>query len=375
MAGIYIHIPFCKQACHYCDFHFSTNLKLKGKMVEAIKQELTLQKGYLANEIINSIYIGGGTPSLLGIEEIASLIHHVKRLFNCKEEIEVTLEANPDDIVLAKLLGLKNIGINRLSIGIQTFDDTLLKYLNRAHDSARAKASLEMVLEAGFKNFSIDLIYAIPGQSEDMLKQDLAIISEFHPSHISAYCLTIESNTAFGRWLEKGKIKAVDEEIAANHFNLLVTTLAMNNYEHYEISNFSLPNYQAQHNTNYWKRGSYLGVGPGAHSYNGISRQYNISNNPIYIQRIQEGIIPSTIEILRPQDHINEYIMTNLRTKWGCDMIFLKTHYGYDLLTKHHIYIEKLILQDLAYLQENKLLLTSSGKLLADKIAADLFVA
>ena len=374
MAGIYVHIPFCKQACHYCDFHFSTNLRLKSNMLEAIQKELVLQQGYLGKEKVASIYLGGGTPSLLEVEEIAVLIKQIKQIFSCNEPLEVTLEANPDDIDLVKLVGLRDIGINRISIGIQSFQDSLLKYLNRAHDAAKALASLELILKAGFKNFNLDLIYAIPGETEAMLSNDLALATQFQPSHISAYCLTIEPNTAFGRWLETGKIKAVEDETAAKHFNLLVTTLLSSGYDHYEISNFSLPGYQAQHNTNYWKRGIYLGIGPGAHSYNGITRQHNIANNQLYVQSIEKSRIPSTVELLESRDHINEYIMTSLRTKWGCNMIFLKTNYQYDLKIQHPDYLEQLIFRQLAYIDEEKLLLTTAGKLLADKIAADLFV-
>jgi len=375
MAGIYIHIPFCKQACHYCDFHFSTNMRPKREMLAAIQQELSLQKDYLAPYEVSSIYLGGGTPSLLEVEEIAALLNHIQQTFICKEILEVTLEANPDDIYLEKLLALRTIGINRLSIGIQTFHNNLLQYLNRAHNTTKATQSLEIALQSGFNNFNLDLIYAIPGQTEEMLKKDLLTALQFKPTHISAYCLTIEQKTVFGRWLETGKIRIVEDEIAAKHFHLLVDTLTDNRYKHYEISNFSLPEHHAQHNTNYWKRGSYLGVGPGAHSYNGTSRQYNIANNMRYIQSIQEGVIPSTIEILQPQDHINEYIMTSLRTQWGCDMALLRNNYQYDLQVNHPSYLEQLTSRQLAYVQEDTLILTIDGKLLADKIAADLFIA
>lgn len=374
MAGIYIHIPFCKQACHYCDFHFSTNLRLKVPMLAAIHQELRLQQSYLQGKKVTSIYLGGGTPSLLEIQEIAAIMACIQQLFSCEEVKEVTLEANPDDLNVDNLVALRAVGINRLSIGIQTFDEALLRYLNRAHDAAKAVASLEMAEKAGFDDLNIDLIYAIAEQSEQMLKRDLALATQFHPTHISAYCLTIEPNTAFGRWLEKGKLRTVDEEVAAQHFNWVADTLAAQGYEQYEISNFSLPGYQARHNTNYWKRGNYLGIGPGAHSYNGISRQHNIAHNQQYITHIQSGIIPCTIEMLQPQDHINEYIMTSLRTKWGCNIHYLQENYKYDLLGQHCTYLKQLISRELAYIQQNILFLTQQGKLLADKIAADLFV-
>jgi oxygen-independent coproporphyrinogen-3 oxidase len=343
-------------------------------MLAAIQQEISIQKGYLEPHEVSSIYLGGGTPSLLEAGEIAALLGHIRHTFRCEKTLEVTLEANPDDIYLEKLLGLHTAGVNRLSIGIQTFQNDLLQYLNRAHNATKAIQSLEIAAQAGFDNFNLDLIYAIPGQSEEMLKKDLSRVLQFKPPHISAYCLTIEKKTVFGRWLETGKIKAIDEETAAQYFHLLADTLTDNGYNHYEISNFSLPHYQAQHNTNYWKKGTYLGVGPGAHSYNGSSRQYNIANNTRYIQSIQACTIPSTIEILQPQDHINEYIMTSLRTQWGCDMGLLKSNYQYDLQKKHHLYLRQLISRQLAYIEADILILTKCGKLLADKIAADLFI-
>lgn len=345
-------------------------------MLEAIQQELRMQQSYLQGEKIASIYFGGGTPSLLKVEEIAAILACIQQLFPCKEEvIEVTLEANPDDLSLAKLMDLRAIGINRLSVGIQTFDEGLLRYLNRAHHTAKAVASLEMIAQAGFDNFNLDLIYGIAGQSEKMLNKDLAMATQFHPTHISAYCLTIEANTVFGRWLEKGKIQTVDEEVAAQHFLCVADTLAAQGYEQYEISNFSLPGYQAWHNTNYWKRGNYLGIGPGAHSYNGLSRQHNVAHNQHYITHIQAGNMPTTIEVLQRQDHINEYIMTSLRTKWGCDMRYLQDNYQHNLQNQRFTYLEQLIYRQLAYIQEEVLFLTQQGKLLADKIAADLFVA
>ena len=343
-------------------------------MLGAIHKELSLQQTYLGVAKVTSIYLGGGTPSLLEVAEIGALVKQVQQIFPCDERLEITLEANPDDIHLEKLVALREVGINRISIGIQTFQDELLIYLNRTHNAAKALASLEMIVKAGFQNFNLDLIYAIPGQTEELLQKDLAMAMQFQPTHLSAYCLTIEPRTAFGQWLETGKIKAVEEEIAAKHFDLLVATLLAKGYDHYEVSNFSLPDYEAQHNTNYWKRGTYLGVGPGAHSYNGITRQHNLANNPLYIQSIEKSLIPSTVEVLEPRDHINEYIMTSLRTKWGCDMAFLKTNYQHDLKRKHPDYVEQLLARQLAYIAEEKLILTTAGKLLADQIAANFFV-
>jgi oxygen-independent coproporphyrinogen-3 oxidase len=375
MAGIYIHIPFCKQACHYCDFHFSTNTQLKEQMLQALEQELELQQDYLSAKQVTSIYLGGGTPSILAAKEIERLVVKVKQCFPVADQAEITLEANPDDIDLNKLTALKEIGINRLSIGIQSFQNELLGFLNRVHDGAKALASIEQALRVGFDNFSIDLIYGIPGQTDAMWQKDLDLVTSLGLPHIAAYCLTIEEKTVFGRWQEQGRLKPMEEEAAARQFELLVDMLLSSQYEHYEISNFCLPGQYSKHNSNYWKKGSYLGIGPGAHSYNGTTRQYNIANNQRYIQHIQQGIIPSTVEVLNRKDHINEYIMTSLRTKWGCDMDWLQASYQYDLRQEKNAYLLQLIDGGLAILQNNTLVLSIPGKLLTDQIVLDLFVA
>jgi len=343
-------------------------------MLAAVEKELQLQKNYLQGQKITTIYFGGGTPSLLEAEAIAAILTAIQKHFEFTEVHEITLEVNPDDVTKDKLLTWRAMGINRLSIGIQTFNDDLLQYLNRAHDATQAIASLKMIAEAGFTNFNIDLIYAIAGQSEQMLQYDLSLATQFAPTHISAYCLTIEPNTAFGHWLKARKLRMVDDESAAEQFNTLVSTLATKNYQQYEISNFSLPGFQAQHNTSYWKKDHYLGIGPSAHSYNGTSRQHNIAHNQKYITQITSGTLPSTIETLTKTDHINEYIMTSLRTCWGCNIAYLKSAYQYDLLSKNLPYIEQLMNLQLASLAGDTLCLTQQGKLLADKIAADLFV-
>lgn len=375
MASIYIHIPFCKQACYYCDFHFSTHMQGKEQLLQAIKQELRMQQHYLGQAKVTSIYLGGGTPSLLEAHEVEALLTHITHYFPLAEQVEVTLEANPDDLTWAKLQALHAAGINRLSIGVQSFQDALLRYLHRIHDSAKAIASIELALQAGFENLSIDLIYAIPGQTEALWKQDLAIAMQLRPPHIAAYGLTIEPNTVLGRWQQKGRLQPVVDEIAARHFEILVEVLAANHYEAYEVANFSQPLYYAKHNINYWTQGSYLGVGPSAHTYNGRSRQYNVAHNQRYIQSIQQGIIPCTTEILQRKDHINEYIMTRLRTQWGCDMAWLKAHYQYDLQQEKGAYLNQLVRRQLAHIQAAKLWLTTPGRLLADKITLDLFIA
>jgi oxygen-independent coproporphyrinogen III oxidase len=374
MAGIYIHIPFCKQACHYCDFHFSTNTRLKTPMLQAIAKELRIRKEYMGAVQVRSIYLGGGTPSLLETTALETLLLLIAQHFSLSEVMEITLEANPDDITLPKLQSLRTMGINRLSIGVQSFQDRVLRHLNRSHDSKKAIASVQIARKAGFDNLSIDLMYAIPGTSHAMWMDNLAMALQLQPEHIAAYCLTIEKNTVFGNWHKRGHLKAVEEEVAAKQFETLVEVLTTHHYEHYEISNFSQPGYQAQHNTNYWKQGQYLGVGPGAHSYDGATRQYNVAHNQRYIDSLQRGVVPCEVEVLTRKDHINEYLMTSLRTQWGCDLVWLQTQYDYGLEQTKSTYLEQLIDHKLAVLHGEKLLLTRQGKLLADQIAVNLFV-
>ena len=374
MAGIYIHIPFCKQACHYCDFHFSTQMRLRTPMLQAIAQEIHMRKDYMGAKQVKSIYLGGGTPSLLEVEELETLLALITQNFSLNSNVEITLEANPDDITLAKLQNFKAMGINRLSIGIQSFQDSVLRHLNRVHDSQTAIASVKLAQRAGFDNLSIDLMYAIPGTNQAMWEANLATALQLQPKHIAAYCLTIEKDTVFGYWHAKEKLKAVDEEAAARQFEILVEVLTTHHYEHYEISNFSQPRHYSQHNTNYWKQGCYLGLGPGAHSYDGVTRQHNVAHNQRYINSLKQGVVPCTVEVLTRENHINEYLMTSLRTQWGCDMVRLKEEYDYDLKKSKSIYLKQLIEHKLVIINDHKLLLTCQGKLLADRIATDLFV-
>ncbi|MEL6152777.1 MAG: radical SAM family heme chaperone HemW [Bacteroidota bacterium] len=373
-AGIYLHIPFCKQACHYCDFHFSTQLRQKSPLLKALAWELHFQRIYLDALPVSTIYLGGGTPSLLTPVEVASLLKLIDELFICQDQMEITLEVNPDDLTLNKLYEFKLAGINRLSIGIQSFQPALLKALNRVHDRDKALRSVDLARETGFHNFSIDLMYAIPGSDLTEWKRDLAMAVALKPPHIAAYCLTIESRTAFERWQQQGKLQPVADEEAAQQFDALVSTLTAHGYEHYEVSNLCLPGYYAQHNMNYWKRGVYLGVGPGAHSYNGKTRQHNVANNQRYIDSIHRGVVPCTVETLCRKDHINEYIMTSLRTQWGCSLAYLWEQYWYSLQRESKDYLESLVARKLAVLSDHTLVLTPAGRLLVDQIATDLFV-
>ncbi len=374
MAGIYLHIPFCKQACHYCDFHFSTNLSGKSEMVNAIGRELELQKNYLEGEIITSIYFGGGTPSLLNDDELKLLFQTIKENFEISDDVEITLEANPDDLDQKNLHTFRENGINRLSIGIQTFDEAQLRFLNRAHNAEQAKICVLQAQDVGFNNISIDLIYAIPSENDDIWFSDLSTAMALNTQHISSYCLTIEPATAFGRWTKKGEMHPIDEEQAARHYEILMDTLAKNGFEQYEISNFCKPGYISRHNSNYWKQKKYLGVGPGAHSYNLASRQFNVSNNAHYIRSLHKYEIPFTIDPLDKVDSANEYLMTSLRTIWGCDLDYMKAKFDIDIIMQHKSYLSKLLNAGLVFFTGNLLTLTNSGKLIADKIIEDLFV-
>ncbi|MCD9016142.1 radical SAM family heme chaperone HemW [Parachryseolinea silvisoli] len=373
MAGIYFHIPFCKQACHYCDFHFSTNQEKKGEMVGALVRELELQKSYLAGETIETVYFGGGTPSLLSVVEIETLLEAVAKTYSLAPTGEITLEANPDDLHAEKLVDLRAAGVNRLSIGIQSFDDRVLHFLHRAHSASAAQQCLEQARAAGFDNISLDLIYAIPGQPVETWRENIRRALSFAPEHISSYSLTIEEKTAFGKWAATGKLKAVEDDLAAAQLEMLVEMLDVAGYEQYEVSNFARPGYYSRHNSSYWQQKKYLGIGPSAHSYDGQSRQYNVANNHVYLRGLQEDKIPFTHEALTPEDVINEYLLTTLRTSWGADLRKLRQELQYDLQALHGPYLNTLFAESLAIVSGDTLQLTRRGKMLADKIAADLF--
>ena len=372
MAGLYIHIPFCKQACYYCDFHFSTSQDLKADLIGALCAELEMQRKYLENEPLETIYFGGGTPSLLSKHDLEDLFMAIHKNFAVNSP-EVTLEANPDDLSEENLAMLKNVGINRLSIGVQSFDDGILKFLNRAHSSADALGCLDLARHAGFDNISIDLIYAIPGQDNNLWKQNMERAIALSPEHISAYSLTIEDKTVFGQQQKKGISPTEPDEVAASLMEMLMEVSGNAGYEQYEISNFCKPGFYSRHNSSYWQQKKYLGIGPSAHSYNGESRQYNISNNPRYIQSIAQGKIPRQVEVLSRANRINEYLFTTLRTVWGCNLNYLRRNLDYDLLKEKYQAIALLEKLELVLRQSDILLLTKKGKLLADRIASDLF--
>ena len=376
MPGLYLHIPFCKQACHYCDFHFSTSMGLKGQFVEALLREMVLRKNYLPNptEPLETIYFGGGTPSLLTGEELSRIFAAIAVNFQVSPQAEITLEANPDDLTPTKLAELAASPINRLSIGLQSFHEPHLRLMNRAHSARESTAAVRAAQAAGFENISVDLIYGVPAASHDVWKADLAQLFELHVPHVSAYALTIEPDTAFGRRLKKGTFVAPPEEFVAQQFELLLSYLRANGYEQYEISNFCQPGRESRHNANYWRGIPYLGLGPSAHSFNGRSREYAVANNPQYVAAVLErGEVPATVELLTPLDQANEYLLTTLRTSRGCDLAHLRDALGLNLLAERAGYLASLTAQGMATLENSVLRLTDAGKLLADHITLELF--
>ena len=373
MSGIYIHIPFCKQACHYCDFHFSTSMKKKDEMVLALAKEIQMRKNEFENETIETIYFGGGTPSRLQIADLRLQMDSIYKNYNVAQNPEITLEANPDDLSEDYLIELLKIGINRLSIGIQSFFEDDLKLMNRAHNSAEAGECLEEAFNY-FDNISLDLIYGIPGMSNEKWKQNIETALSFGVPHISSYALTVEPKTALNKLIQAGKIAKPNDEVAEEHFRILVETLEKNGFIHYELSNFGKENYFSKNNSAYWLGKKYLGIGPSAHSYDGVSRSWNVSNNSIYLKSLEENKLPSETEILSKTDRYNEYIMTGLRTIWGVSLDRIEEEFGGE-------YLEYLQTQAIKYLDDNLLCIevnvlktTKKGKFLTDGIASDLFM-
>ncbi len=373
MAGIYIHIPFCKQACHYCDFHFSTSLQYKTAFLDALKKEIILRKNYLENEIISTIYFGGGTPSLLSQAELLGIIDSLKQNFVIHQDAEITLEANPDDLTDLKIKELKSTPINRLSIGIQSFYDKDLKLMNRAHSSSEAHNSVKLAQENGFNNITIDLIYGIPTLTHNHWRNNLEIAFELNVKHISAYCLTVEPKTALAHQVKIGSVKNVDEQHSSEQFEILLESMHTNDFIQYEISNFCKDGAYSKHNSNYWLKEKYLGLGPSAHSFNGKSRQWNVSNNVLYIQSIQKDELNFEKEELTPDQCYNEYVLTSLRTIWGMDLKYIRQAFGEQYMKYCLAESDSYIRSGHLLNQEKKLYLSDKGKLIADKISSDLF--
>lgn len=341
-------------------------------MVEAIAKEAILRKDSLT-DLIETIYLGGGTPSLLSEEELNAIIKPIFMYFQLAEQVEITLEANPDDISMDKLMAWKKAGINRLSIGIQSFFEEDLQWMNRAHSAIQAKECIELAQSIGFNNLTIDLIYGTPGLDNERWKKNIATALELGVPHLSCYALTVEADTALDTLIKKGSKQDVDQNIQAIQFDILIDELEKAGFEHYEISNFAKPGFRSKHNSSYWQGKSYLGLGPSAHSFNGISRQWNISNNALYITSIEQDIIPFEAETLTAQQQLNEYVMTSLRTMEGCSINKIEKHWSIDIAKKIKEGAQKYILEEQLILKEEHLILTKKGKFLADGIAADLF--
>lgn len=372
MSGIYIHIPFCKQACHYCDFHFSTSTKKKEDMVLALAKEIELRKSEFQDEPVETIYFGGGTPSILDISDLKLLIDAVYTNFNIVKKPEITVEANPDDLSKELIIELFNNKVNRLSIGIQSFFDDDLQLMNRAHNSAEAKECLEFATHY-FDNISIDLIYGIPGLTYDRWKKNIETALSFGVNHISSYALTVEPKTALATFVEKGSIEKPDEDIAFEQFHTLVNMLTEKDFVHYELSNFGKENFFSKNNSAYWLGKKYIGIGPSAHSFDGKVRGWNVSNNSKYIVSIKNNIVPIEKEVLTKSDLYNEYIMTGLRTIWGVSLTKIEIEFGVDYLNYLVKNAEKFIQNGQLVLQDNLLLTTSKGKFLTDGISSSLF--
>lgn len=373
MSGIYIHIPFCRKACHYCNFHFSTQIQQLDAFVEALIKEITLQTSYLKSPI-ETLYFGGGTPSLLEKAHLDKIINALDKNFNLSALKEFTFEANPDDISVEKTKLWKTVGINRLSIGIQSFQQEALDWMNRAHNTAQSFQAIEYAQAAGIHNLSADLIYGTPHLTDEALLKDIAQLNQYQIPHISCYALTVEEKTALHSLIEKKKIEQIDTEQQARHFEMVVEGLNNNGYEHYEISNFAKPGHRSVHNSNYWKGIPYLGLGPSAHSFNTNSRQWNIANNQLYIQSIQEGRVPFELEILEEVTRYNEFMMISLRLIDGVNTAVLSEKFGASYLAHTLAVIETLQ-------KENKIIHTSDGfaiakqaRFLADGIASEFFI-
>jgi len=374
MAGIYVHIPFCRQKCHYCNFFSVASQSGQPEVIQAIVQELALRSGETGNEEIMTVYFGGGTPSLLSPMSLSEIMAAIGRHYHLAEDAEITLEANPDDINSEKLASWKNMGFNRLSIGIQSFHDNDLEYLNRVHSAEKATESLHLAKSAGFNDLTIDLIFGIPTLSDDGLLDNISKAVAFGVQHVSAYALTVEPNTALDVMIRKHKIAQVDEQASARQFLIMAEQLQRHGYLHYEISNYCLPGKFARHNTAYWQGVPYLGVGPSAHSYNGTIRKWNVSGIVPYINAIKNKDFPADSETLTPSQQYNEYVMTGLRTMWGCNVREIELRFGPSVRSYFQRRAEKWIRQLQMLCNGDIYSLSPGGQLFADGIAADLFI-
>lgn len=372
---IYLHIPFCKQKCSYCNFHFSTSFSLKDEMLSAIKKEIQLRHNELENKTLKSLYFGGGTPSVLSVDEIKSLLDEIQKYFSFDNNIEITLESNPDDLNENFLKELSQTEINRLSIGTQSFFDEDLKLMNRAHNASEAESSIKRAQDFGLVNISVDLIYGSPTSNFEIWKDNLSKTIELQVPHVSSYALTVEPKTALEKWIENGKIRSPEETEQNQEFYYMKDFLKDNGFDHYEISNFGKPGFHSKHNSAYWKSEPYLGIGPSAHSYNGhLERSWNIANNPIYIKNLNQNILPIEKEILTEKDRFNEMIMIGLRTIWGVDLNRINQNFSSEVIDYLNQEIKSKIESGILEIENNYLKIPEKHWFLADGIASDLFI-
>lgn len=368
MAGIYIHIPFCKQLCYYCDFHSTTSLRRKGDMIDAIRREIVERREYLSHYATDTLYIGGGTPSLLTVEELSSIIDTVKDVWKVDSFKEFTIEVNPEDLTEEYIVGLKSLGINRLSIGIQSFIDRDLKFMNRRHNAQKAEEVVGIAQSVGFDNITIDLIYGIPEMTLEEWEYNLRKALSLGVQHISAYHLTIEDKTVFGMKQKKGEFKQVEESISEQEYELLERLTAEAGFEHYEVSNFALRGHRALHNSNYWNGIEYIGLGPSAHSFNGVGRSWNVSNNTLYIENQ-----PLEEEILTLEDRYNEYVMTMLRTREGVSLVYIREVFGEHFLDYIIAESERIVKSGRLLHIDERLYIETKNFIVSDDIICSLF--
>jgi len=374
MAGIYLHIPFCRKRCHYCDFFKSTDLRPKTRIIEALKQELILRSGELDSDEVNTIYLGGGTPSVLVVGELKDLLQTIKSGFNVSPEAEITMEANPDDLSQAILSYLREVGYNRLSMGIQSFSEADLKLMNRRHGVFQAVQSVKWAKKAGFSNISIDLIYGLPNQNLAEWERNVETAIELDVQHISAYNLTYHEGTVFYDQLKQGILKELPDELSLQQFQLMIRRLKEAGFEHYEISNFCKSGFYSKHNSSYWKNEKYLGIGPSAHSFDLTSRRWNVSSIHEYLDGVENRKPYSESEILSVYDRYNDYIITGLRTIWGISEEFIKREFPEKFWIHFRQIKEKNIQTGHVISLPDKVCLSQDGLFISDKIMADFMV-
>lgn len=374
MAGIYIHIPFCKKACFYCDFHFSVSFALQAEIVFSLIAELKSRKSFVGEEVVRTIYFGGGTPSVLSGAEIASILESIYTTYNVDKNAEITFECNPDNLSKGYLQELKTCGINRLSIGIQSFNDEALVWMNRSHNVSQALSAVENAAELGFRDITIDLIYGVPSLTEDEWRASVKKALAMPINHLSAYSLTLEENTPYNKLVAQKKYKQPNEDEASTHFEILVEEIGKAGWEHYEVSNFCKIGNYSKHNTAYWQNIKYLGIGPSAHSFDGESRFWNVRSNMEYVEKIKSGLQVYESEKLTAKDKVNEMLLTGLRTKWGVDLQEIKTKYDFDLRALHQETIADWQSKGWLVYESGVIKLRGEGFLFADYIASELFV-